>query len=275
MIDRTWTWGLSAGAVVAVVLAACGGGKVGLSAHVGDEARKPTQVLGGDDQSRCDFRGRTDREVSETAGPGATLPNVRRVYQIVGTGDDRHKVLVCREVDTNLDGKKDVVRTYNEKGESLREEADSNYDGKVDTWITFASGRIAKEDLDVDFNGQPDTWKFYSSGQLTRIQRDVNRDGKADVWEFYVEGRLERSGVDVDGDGHVDRWDHDEIARAAAEAEAAKQSASPGAKVADAGAAPAAEVSDAGADGASGADDAGPKSKRLQQKREQVDGGTP
>src|SRR5687767_666203 len=71
------------------------------------------------DGSRCDWRNKADREASETAGPGSIQPNVRRVWQIVGTGDDRHKVLVCREIDTNFDGVKDVVRKYNDKGESL------------------------------------------------------------------------------------------------------------------------------------------------------------
>ena len=88
----------------------------------------------------CDWKGHADREVSETAGPGFIQPNVRRVYQIVGTGEDRHKVLICREIDTNFDGVKDVVRRYNDKGESISEEADSNYDGKIDTWITFVEG---------------------------------------------------------------------------------------------------------------------------------------
>jgi hypothetical protein len=169
--------------------------------------------LGFDDHSRCEYRGRDDREMSETAGPGALLPNVRRVYQVVGQGDDRHKVMVCREIDTNLDGRKDVMRTFNDKGESLREEADSNYDGRVDTWITFSGGRLQQVALDLDHNGQPEEWKYYVGGQLSRIQRDTNQDTKPDVWEFYQRGQLERMGVDIDHDGHVDRWDHDEIAR--------------------------------------------------------------
>ncbi len=173
---------------------------------------------GGDDQSRCEYRGRADREAVETAGPGALQPNVRRVYQMVGTGETMHKVLVCREIDTNLDGVKDIVRTYNDKGESLHEQADTNYDGRIDTWITFAGGRISKEELDTNFDGNPDVWKYYVGGQLVRIQRDTNRDGRADRWEFYTGNKLERVGVDVDYDGHVDRWDHDEVARLAAEA---------------------------------------------------------
>ena len=163
-----------------------------------------------DDQGKCEYRGRQDREVVETAGPGSVLPNVRRVFAIVGQGLDRQRILVCREIDTNLDGIKDVVRRYNDKGESLFEEADTNFDGRVDTWLTFSKGRIADEKLDHDFNGNPDEWKYYSAGRVTRAKRDTNQDGKPDVWEMYgTDGRLERMGVDVDGDERVDRWDFD------------------------------------------------------------------
>ncbi|WP_437878729.1 hypothetical protein [Sorangium sp. So ce513] len=170
-------------------------------------ARNPDGTI--DDRSMCEWKGREDREVSETAGPGAIQPNVRRVWQIIGTGEDRHRALVCREIDTNFDGVKDVVRRYNDKGESLHEESDSNYDGRIDTWLTFAGGRLAEVRLDTDRDGNPDEWKYYSGGKLVRIKRDTNRDGKPDVWEIYRMGRLERMGVDIDGDERVDRWDHD------------------------------------------------------------------
>lgn len=198
--------------------------------------RLPTGQI--DDRSMCDHKGKADREASETAGPGSIQPNVRRVYAILGTGEDRQKILVCREIDTNFDGVKDVVRHYNDKGESLREEADANFDGRLDTWITFAKGHLAEVRLDNNRDGNPDEWKFYSSGKLARIKRDSNYDGKPDTWEIYREGHLERMGVDVDGDERVDRWDHDNEQRrkleeadrkkdeeAAAEAEKKKEAA--------------------------------------------------
>lgn len=174
-----------------------------------------------DDQSRCDWRGRQDREVVETAGPGAIIPNARRVFAILGQGPDRQRVLVCREIDTNLDGIKDVVRKYNEKGEALFEEADTNYDGRVDTWLTFSKGRLAEAKLDTDYDGNPDEWDFYVGGKLTRARRDTNHDGKPDRWEIYgADGKLERIGVDLDGDERVDRWDYDtDIRRARDEKE--------------------------------------------------------
>jgi hypothetical protein len=193
-----------------LLVTACGGG----SAATTQPKMSDKQVLGvaADDASRCDYKGRADREVNEVRGPGAQNPNIRRVYSIVGEGEDRKKILLCREVDTNLDGAKDVMRTYTDKGEPLNELADTNFDGKVDTWITFARGRIAKVQLDKSGRGQPDEVKFYVGGKLARAQRDTNKDGKPDQWEIYDEGRLQRLGVDLDFDGRVDRWDRDELA---------------------------------------------------------------
>ncbi len=163
-----------------------------------------------DDQTKCEWRNRQDRDVVETAGPGSVMPNVRRVFAIVGQGQDRQRILVCREIDTNLDGTKDVVRKYNDKGEALFEEADINHDGRLDTWLTFTKGRIAEEKTDRNFDGNPDEWKYFSGGRITRAKRDTNNDGKPDVWEMYAaNGTLERMGVDIDGDERVDRWDYD------------------------------------------------------------------
>jgi hypothetical protein len=205
-------------------LVSCGGGNAGAppapeqsKVSVVDPSKWPA-----DDKSMCDWKGKKDLEVNETAGPGALKPNVRRVYKMVGEGDAKHKSIICREIDTNLDGIKDVVRTFNAKGEAVHEEADSNFDGKLDVWVSFVNGRMSEEDMDTNYDGKIDTWKYYVDGQLSRIKRDTNFDGKPDIWEIYVKGKLERVGVDVTLDGHVDRWDRDMIAqRAVDDAEAA------------------------------------------------------
>ena len=209
-----------------------------------------------DDRTMCDWRNKPELEVNETAGPGALKPNVRRVYKTFGEGDTRHKSLVCREIDTNLDGIKDVVRTFNAKGEAQHEEADSDYDGKIDVWLSFVDGRLAEEDNDTNKDGKPDVWKFYQNGEMTRIKRDRNFDGKPDVWEIYTKGHLERMGLDESFDGHVDRWDRDDILRA--EQDEAERKARESLGFGDAGTttsaadggftpAPAAAVMDAGA----------------------------
>ena len=196
----------------AAATVACGGSQQETA------AKAPSQVApGGNDQSRCDYKGRSDREVVQSNGPGATVPNVRRVFGIIGEGDDRRRILFCREIDTNLDGIKDVVRMYTDKGDPVEEQADTDYDGKIDTWIKFAGGRMAKEERDRNRDGRADEWRYYVKGKLSRVQRDTNYDGKPDVWEVYGDGQLERMGTDIDFDGHVDRWDRDEVAHRVAE----------------------------------------------------------
>jgi len=237
-------------ACVTAIGVACGGGSNGgaVKTATAPGGSKDPSRWPADDHSMCDWRNKPELEVSETTGPGALKPNVRRVYRTFGEGESRHRTLACREIDTNLDGIKDVVRTFNQKGEALHEEADRDYDGKVDVWINFVDGRIAEEDVDTNKDGKLDVWKFYTNGQLTRIRRDRNGDGKPDVWEIYAKGRLERVGMDENSDGHVDRWDRDEQLKY--EAEAAERKARE-ASEADAGAA---STSGSGASSSTGAD---------------------
>lgn len=215
-------------ALACILLLACGGDT--------PKPKEATTAPGGtknqanwpdDDRTMCDWRNKPDVEVSETAGPGAIRPNIRRVYKSFGDSDSHRKVVICREVDTNLDGIKDTVRIFNSKGEALKEQSDTNYDGKVDVWIAFDNGRLVEETIDSDYDGRIDVWKAYSNGVLSKIKRDRNKDGKADVWEIYVAGKdgiphLERMGVDETADGHVDHWDRDDLLRQAREAEEAR-----------------------------------------------------
>jgi hypothetical protein len=200
MIRAGWILSVGAAGLVATVLvAACGGSKTAAKAAPGG-ATDPT-AWPKNDGSLCErfvhWTNNPKLEVSETAGAGSIRPNIRRVFKTVGEHDDSRSVLLCREIDTNLDGVKDVVRTFNEKGEPLHEE-------DVDT--TLAAGR-------------PNVWKFYVDGQLSRIRRNTHcTNGKADTWEIYFNDRLERVGNDETCDGHVDRWDRDAQLMAAEEA---------------------------------------------------------
>jgi hypothetical protein len=240
---------------LALGVAACGGSdsKAVVKAATAPGGSKDPSKWPADDHSMCDFRNKPELDVSETAGPGALKPNVRRVYKVFGEGDTVRKTLICREIDTNLDGIKDVVRTFNDKGEAIHEESDRNYDGRIDVWINFVNGRMAEEDTDTNNDGKPDLWKFYVDGQLQRVRRDRNFDGKPDVWEIYTKGRLERMGLDDTYDGHVDRWDRDEQLKYEADLAEKKardqmgEDAGAGAAASDAGAAGASTGADAGA----------------------------
>ena len=245
-MSKRWMACGAGGALVVVLgaLAACGGSPPPKDAAVVPGGSKDPSKWPADDRTMCDWKNKPELEVSETTGPGAFKPNVRRVYKTYGEGETRHKTLICREIDTNLDGIKDVVRTFNAKGEAQHEEADANYDGKLDVWMSFVDGRISEEQVDTNADGRPDVWKYYINGSLSRIQRDTNFDGKPDVWEIYTKGHLERMGVDTTFDGHVDRWERDEELQHKMEADEVKaRDAAQG----DAGAPAAVPVIDAGA----------------------------
>ncbi len=227
-----------AGAGASLVVA-CGSTPPPKTTSIGgsyDQARWPA-----DDRSLCEgfvhWKNNPQVEFSETAGTGSLRPNVRRIFKLVGEKDDRHEVVLCREVDTNLDGLKDVVRTFNEKGEPSHEEADTNYDGRIDNWVNFAGGRIVEEDLDTTFsNGRPNVWKYFVNGELSRIKKNTHcPSGKPDLWEIYYKNHMERIGNDATCDGHIDRWDRDALVMAQEE----------GVQIVDGG--PTSDAGDAGA----------------------------
>ena len=244
-----------ASALVALAVA-CGSANTDVATTTKPTTKDPNNWPA-DDRSMCDWKNKPELEVNETAGPGALKPNVRRVYKTFGEGESRHKSLICREIDTNLDGIKDVVRTFNAKGEAVHEEADTNYDGKIDSWISFINGRLAEEDLDTNGDGKIDVWKYYIDGVLSRVKRDTHFTGKPDVWEIYNKGHLERMGVDTQHTGHVDRWDRDQEVQRRAEEEDNKARE----KMQQAQAAAAAAAADAGAPPRADAGPSKPKRK--------------
>jgi hypothetical protein len=160
-----------------------------------------------DDDSQCEREGQDGLQAINSPSPGSRQANVRRVYRVGGKGADQRLTLQCREADSNLDGKKDVFRSYDERGNAVSERADSNYDGKLDTFVTFAGGQVVRIERDRDGDGRADEMRHYQQGRLSRVQRDSNADGAIDTWEVYgKQGGLERVGLDQDFDGVVDRW---------------------------------------------------------------------
>ena len=176
-----------------------------------------TEASSGDevaDGGRCKPDG-PGYEVSEYDTSGDNTPDVRKLFKVVGEGSLARLVLVCREADLNGDRRKDVVRLYDNEGVPTREEADRNFDGRIDEITEFTNGRIALREMDTTDNGMIDTKIFYENGQPVRAERDMasrstTGQWRPDTWEYYADGRTVRIGTDVDGDGKVDRWDRDE-----------------------------------------------------------------
>ncbi len=154
-------------------------------------------------------------EVTEYDTSGDTSPDVRKLFKTMGEGSLKRLVLVCREADLNGDGRKDIVRLYTDEGRPMREEADRDFNGRIDEITQFTNGRISLQEIDTSGDGTIDTKIFYERGEPVRAERDMNARStasawKPDRWEYYAEGRTVRIGTDVDGDGKVDRWDRDE-----------------------------------------------------------------
>ncbi len=224
-------WSLAI-AMVCGVAVGCGGAE---ASRRGDDSTTPERsasLLSGErtgDQHRCDAN-KDNREVSEYDTSGDEYPDVRKVFQSVGDGGLTRLILICREADLNGDGTKDVVRHYTDEGRPLREEADRNFDGKMDEVTYFESGRIIRQELDSNGNGQVDTKVFYERGKPLRSERDMAGRSSAgkwqpDRWEYFEKGRMVRMGTDLDGDGRVDRWDRDAEYHHQLEAERAKERA--------------------------------------------------
>jgi hypothetical protein len=208
--------------LVLAALAACGGRSAGVRVNSEAEARaranERARSLGdtsGDPESatRCEVG--ADRESSEYDTSGDHVPDVRKVFKVMGTPPTVRLVLVCRESDLNADGKKDVVRYYNDEGRPMREEADRNFDGMMDEVTYFQDGQIVRKEVDSDANGIVDLKTFFDAGKPQRAEADLAgrstaSEWKPNRWEYFEANRMVRMGTDLDGDGRVDRWDRDE-----------------------------------------------------------------
>ena len=202
--------------VVALALSwSCGGEQTARRARASSGAR--AQALQGShadqDRGRCDRQG---REVVDQDTDGDGAGDVRKVYvRVTRPGGQAVQVMVCREIDLNHDGVKDVVRYYTDEGRPLREEADRDFDGRIDAVNFFEGGLVVRREIDSNHDGRVDGWTYLDRGVPTRGERDANGDGRKDHWEYYENGRDTRVGEDLDGDGRVDRWFRNASAQAA------------------------------------------------------------
>lgn len=198
----------------AVLFAACGAAEPDPVTRPGATGTEPSS--GGEvaDGGQCMPDG-PGYEVTEYDTSGDNTPDVRKLFKIVGEGSLARLVLVCREADLNGDRRKDIVRLYNEEGRPLREEADRDFDGRIDEVTHFTNGLVALREVDTSGNGTIDTKIFYEAGVPVRAERDMSGRStvavwQPDRWEYYTDGRTARVGTDLDGDGKVDRWDRDD-----------------------------------------------------------------
>ena len=183
-------------ALLLLSLAAIGCGSKDPKPVTSPGAAQSETTSGGElaDAGRCKPDG-PGYEVTEYDTSGDNTPDVRKLFKTMGEGSLARLVLVCREADLNGDGRKDVVRLYTDEGRPLREEADRDFDGRIDEVTQFTNGRVSLQEIDSTGNGMIDTKIFYENGQPVRAERDMkNRSTAAewrpDRWEYYAENFL-------------------------------------------------------------------------------------
>ncbi len=116
------------------------------------------------------------------------------------------EALVRKEWDFNFDGKVDIRRFFNFKGEIAKDELDLDFDGRFDVVTYYQGGVRQRQSYDFNFDSKPDYWKYYEKNVLVRTERDRDFNGRVDYWEYYKDGKLDRIGMDQDGDGQIDKW---------------------------------------------------------------------
>jgi hypothetical protein len=150
-----------------------------------------------DDTFKPDGLERRDLDLNKDGRPDA--------YQFAVVEGDNTRV-VRKEADVNFDGKIDVVRNLDNKGELVEERIDTDFDGKIDIVIAFQQGLIVKKTYDTNFDNKIDLWRTFEKGVIVKEEADLNYDGAVDFWEYYEGGVLDRIGIDRNGDGNVDEW---------------------------------------------------------------------
>jgi len=98
-------------------LSACAGTPKKITTAEGTATSLDLEGVGGE---RCDAS-KENRELSEYDSSGDGVPDVRKVLLSIGEGVDARQVMICREADIDFDGRKDVIRYYDDNGRSLRE----------------------------------------------------------------------------------------------------------------------------------------------------------
>jgi hypothetical protein len=98
-------------------------------------------------------------------------------------------------IDTNGDGRPDVVKTYNDN-QVVQIESDRNFDGQVDLVQEYSHGDLIREIHDDDFDGKAEKTEEFRHGKLAIVERDPQERGYIDIVEYYDDsGKLIRREV--------------------------------------------------------------------------------
>jgi hypothetical protein len=99
--------------------------------------------------------------------------------------------LDIRTEDHNRDGRPDVWRVYNSRGQIATVSVDTNFDGRSDVQEYYDHGALVRRESDRDFNDQIDLVQEFDAGTrfTVRSVSDVDFDGAADLLVLFEGGR--------------------------------------------------------------------------------------
>src|SRR4029077_2909888 len=98
---------------------------------------------------------------------------------------------LVRTVDQNGDGRPDVWRHYDNRGQLTEVDVDTNFDGRPDIEEYYERGVLVRRESDRNFNGQADLLEEFDvdTHGHTRSVVDTDYDGTADLLVFFRDNR--------------------------------------------------------------------------------------
>jgi len=113
--------------------------------------------------------------------------------------------IIKRSLDADRDGHPEQIRYIDKStGEMIRKEIDQDYDGKLDTWQTYAGNSLDERTLDTNGDGSIDAWERYSGGWMVERVIDRNGNGGKDAFYTFSDGSLVEERHDRNDDGRFD-----------------------------------------------------------------------
>jgi hypothetical protein len=136
--------------------------------------------------------------------------DAERAVVPAGTWDNPRELEVLKRVlDADRDGLPEQVRYYDGSGlVLLRQEQDTDYDGRMDAWTRYEGGQLAIRELDGSGDGKPDVFERYAGGRMAERSIDRDGDGVRDATYVYDGAALVEERHDPNNDGVPDRVIH-------------------------------------------------------------------
>jgi hypothetical protein len=92
--------------------------------------------------------------------------------------------------DQNFDGEIDYRGEFTKEWKPIFEEFDDNYDKVMDTFYYYDKGALVREEIDSNNDGKIDIWVYmYSSVYIAKYAADTDFDGKIDKVIDYTKNK--------------------------------------------------------------------------------------